>query len=65
LHNDSWGPELAEEKPPDTYRLYFQNVNGLRLANNGLDILDFYCQMKSIDADIIGANEINVDSHHA
>jgi exonuclease III len=63
-HNYHWGPELLDLKPDDIFRIYFQNVNGLRLANNGLDILDFFCHMKSIDADIIGASEINVESHH-
>jgi hypothetical protein len=24
-NNHSWGPELIEEKPPDTFRLYFRN----------------------------------------
>jgi exonuclease III len=63
-HNDHWGPEMIERKPDDIFRLYFQNVKGLRLGNNGLDMLDYFCQMKSIDANIIGANEINLDTNH-
>jgi hypothetical protein len=63
-HNEPWGPELIELKPDDIFRLYFQNVKGLRIGNNGLDILDYFCHMKSIGADIFGANEINVDTNH-
>jgi hypothetical protein len=62
--NFHWGPELLEEKPYDIFCLYFQNVNGLRLGNNGLDILDFFCHMRSIGADVIGASEINLDANH-
>ena len=63
-HNDSWGPELSDLKPDDIFRIYFQNIKGLRLANNGLDILDYFCHMRAIDADIIGASEINIEAHH-
>jgi hypothetical protein len=48
----------------DSIRIYFQNVNGLRTSANGLDILDFYCQMKDIDATIFGKNEVNQDTQH-
>jgi hypothetical protein len=63
-HNASWGPELSETKPDDTFRIYFQNINGLRLGNNGLDILDYFCHMRTIGADILGASEINVEASH-
>ena len=63
-NNAHWGPEMIDLKPDDIFRLYFQNVKGLRLGNNGLDILDYFCHMKSIGADIIGANEINLDTNH-
>jgi hypothetical protein len=39
-------------------------VNGLRTSANGLDILDFFCQIKDIDAAIFGITEINQDTHH-
>ena len=32
-------------------RLYFQNINGLRLGDDGLDILDTFYQMEHIQAD--------------
>jgi hypothetical protein len=56
---------MLELKPEDIFRLYFQNVKGLRMGNNRLDILDYFCHMKSIGADIIGANELNLDTHHS
>jgi endonuclease/exonuclease/phosphatase family metal-dependent hydrolase len=45
-------------------RIYFQNVNGFRRGCNGLDILDFFCDMKSIGADIIVINEPNLNLQH-
>jgi glycyl-tRNA synthetase alpha subunit len=36
--NHHWGSQILEPKPDNTFHLYFQNINGLRLANNGLDI---------------------------
>jgi exonuclease III len=63
-NNVHWGPEMIELKPDDIFRLYFQNVKGLRLGNNGLDILDYFCHMKNIGVDIIGANELNLDTRH-
>jgi hypothetical protein len=64
LHNDSWGPELSKTKPDDTFQIHFQNINGLRLGNNGLYILDYFCHMRTIGANILGASEINVEASH-
>jgi hypothetical protein len=35
-----------------TIRLYFQNVNGLRLQDSGLDITETFAQLRDIKADI-------------
>jgi hypothetical protein len=43
---------MIEQKLPDTFRIYFQNLNGFRLQNNGLDMLDFFCDMRHIEADM-------------
>jgi Endonuclease/Exonuclease/phosphatase family len=37
-----------------TIRLYFQNVNGLRLQDSGLDIMETFAQLRDIKADIFG-----------
>lgn len=42
-------------------RIYFQNINGLRLADNGSDILDTFCHMETIRADIFGFAETKLD----
>jgi exonuclease III len=33
-------------------RIYFQNINGIRLENQGADMLDIFLQMENIRADI-------------
>jgi hypothetical protein len=63
--NIPWGPDLDDRHDTsEIIRIYFQNVNGFRRGCNGLDILDFFCDMKSIDADIIAINEPNLNLRH-
>ncbi len=63
--NIPWGPDLDDRHDTsEIIRIYFQNVNGFRRGCNGLDILDFFCEMKSIGADIIGINEPNLNLRH-
>jgi exonuclease III len=38
-------------------RIYFQNVNGLRLDNDGADMIDIFMQMENIRADIFAFAE--------
>jgi len=38
-------------------RIYFQNINGIRLDNEGADILDLFLQMENIRADVFGFAE--------
>jgi hypothetical protein len=66
LHNQPSGDALDDYPAPviEYIRIYFQNVNCLRTSANGLDILDFFCQIKDIDAAIFGINEINQDTQH-
>ena len=42
-------------------RFYFQNVNGLKLAENGNDILDAFYHMETIRADVFGFAETKLD----
>jgi hypothetical protein len=63
--NIPWGPDLDDRHDTsEIIRIYFQNVNGFRRGCNGLDIHDFFCDMKSIDADIIAINEPNLNLRH-
>jgi hypothetical protein len=63
--NQPWGPDLDDHQDTtNIIQIYFQNVNSLRRGCNGLDILDFFCEMKSIGADIIGINEPNLNLRH-
>jgi hypothetical protein len=63
--NQPWDPGLDDHQDTDNIiRIYFQNVNGFRRGCNGLDILDFFCEMKSIGADIIGINKPNLNLRH-
>jgi hypothetical protein len=66
LHNRPSGGVLDDCSGPlsNSIRIYFQNANGLRTSANGLDILEFYCQMKDIDATIFGINKVNQDTQH-
>jgi hypothetical protein len=62
--NDPWGPRLSKTKPDHTFR-ECQNINGLCLGHNGLNILDYFCHMRTIvGANILGASEINVEASH-
>ena len=38
-------------------RIYFQNINSIRLDNEGADMLDLFLQMENIRADIFGFSE--------
>jgi exonuclease III len=44
-----------------TVRLYFQNVNGLRLRDSGSDILETFMQLNEIQADIFGIVETKLN----
>ena len=42
-------------------RMYFQNVNGLHIADDGIDILDAMYHMETIRADVFGFVETKLD----
>ena len=46
-------------------RIYFQNINGLRIAENGADILDTFYQKETIRADIFGFMETKLDCRNS
>jgi hypothetical protein len=60
--NPILGDPLQEDKPTNTTRLYFANVNGLNLTGDGGDLTDICNQMKTIEADIICLAETHLDT---
>ena len=42
-------------------RIYFQNIHGLRLCDDGADLLDTFYQMETIQANILGFVETKLD----
>ena len=53
LTNPTWRSQVI--------RVYFQNVNGLRASDNGIDVLDAFYQMESIRSDIFGFAETKLN----
>jgi exonuclease III len=56
------GNPITIPKPPDTLRLYFCNINGIRLSARGGDFTEFLSQVTETDADILGVAEHNLDT---
>lgn len=55
------GPNLVDhEDSTKIIGIYFQNVDGFLRGCNGLDILDYFSEMKSIGTNIIGINKPNL-----
>ena len=55
------GRQTGEIWKSQVIRVYFQNVNGLRLYEDGTDILDAFFHMEHIRADIFGFVETKLD----
>ena len=54
----------AEVWRSQVLRIYFQNVNGLKLSDDGNDILDSFFHMETIRADVFGFVETKLDCRH-
>lgn len=63
---DCEGKDLAELSPDNwreqVLRIYFQNINGVRMENDGVDIGDLFHHMDEINADVFGFVETKVNS---
>jgi hypothetical protein len=46
-------------------RVYFQNVNGLRIQDLGVDILETFLQIKEVQADIFGIVETKLNCQNS
>ena len=54
---------MADHKPENTTRMYFVNVNGLRVGPQGGDFLDACATMHTAHIDILGLAETKLDTH--
>jgi exonuclease III len=61
LSNTFWGDELTC-KAPNTFRIYCQNANGLRLDQRGGDFATICSLANEVQADVIGITEHNLDT---
>jgi hypothetical protein len=59
--NSTWGDKLQPEKPDNTFRLYGINPNGLRMDKQGGDMTEFFAVTSSLQIDLIGCSEHNLD----
>jgi hypothetical protein len=51
------GPTPDSVWKEQTMRIYFQNINGIRLENEGADSIDLFLQMENIRADVFAFAE--------
>ena len=57
------GDEIKEnEKEEDRFRIYFANINGFTLSENGGEYAEFLLEMQKLQADTWGVAETNIDS---
>jgi hypothetical protein len=61
LNNVPWGDSL-QQKEPNTFRIYCQNANGLRLDHQGGEFATICEIALEVQADLIGLTEHNLDT---
>jgi hypothetical protein len=59
--NVPWGNMLSCPKPKDTFRLYSQNINGLKLDDTGGELSTISDFINTYQCDIVGFLELNLD----
>jgi exonuclease III len=59
--NHPWGDDFALAKPPNTFRLYYQNINGIKLDDRGGDLASFLTTFSELQCDVVGLCEIKLD----
>jgi hypothetical protein len=60
-NNNPWGDDMICPKGKEIFRLYSQNINGLKLDNCGGDLQPIADFINEYQCDIIGFSETNVD----
>jgi hypothetical protein len=61
MMNVPWGDTMDPDKPEDIFCMYGLNPNGFCLDKKGGDITEFFMMASSIQADLIGSSEHNLD----
>jgi hypothetical protein len=65
LSPDSFiGDKMTPNKPPNTTRMFFANVNGLRFGPQGGDFIDLCAQMDISHIDLLGIAETKLDTQN-
>ena len=59
--NLPWGDPLLLSKPSHIFRLYFQNVNGIRLDAKGGDLVPLCSIIHELSCDVVGFAEVKLD----
>jgi hypothetical protein len=59
--NFPWGDDFSLDKAPNTYRMYFQNINGIKLDDRGGDLAYFLPIFDELQCDLVGLCEIKLD----
>ena len=62
LNNKHIGTKIEHEKDENTFRVYFCNVNGFKLSNDGGEYTEFCMEMEKLQTDVWGVAETNLDS---
>jgi hypothetical protein len=58
--NHPWGDDLCLAKPPNTFRLYYQNITGIKLDDRGGDLASFLTTFSELQCDVVGLCEIKL-----
>ena len=59
--NKSWGDEMIYPKQKNTFRLFSQNINGLKIDEKGGDLIPISEFLTIYQCDMVGFSEINLD----
>ena len=59
--NHPWGDDLLLNKDPNTFRLYYQNVNGIQLDEQGGDLHSICTIVQQLSCDLVGLCETKLD----
>jgi hypothetical protein len=58
--NTPFGNLISAEKPPNTVRIWFQNVNGIQKAQSWQELSSFSQKARDLQVDIVGTSETNL-----
>jgi exonuclease III len=61
-NNFPWGDDVVLPKPSTTFRLYYQNVNGIKLDDYGGEFTEICSTLSHLQADVVGFCETKLDT---